>query len=48
MTQWIQLKISKIVERITKILLLLLKLYDKFTVEGQTPTSGAAYYNNIN
>ena len=30
------------------LLLLLLKLYDKLTVEGQTPTSGAAYYNKIN
>ena len=31
-----------------ELLLLLLKLFDKLTVEGQTPTSGAAYYNKIN
>ena len=30
------------------LLLLLLKLFDKLTDEGQTPTSGAAYYNKIN
>ena len=30
------------------LLLLLLKLFDKLTVEGQTPTSGAAYYSKIN